>query len=259
MSNKITITTRHGEWTTTEAAIKAATWERESYMETRSICLKGDEWNSPDWEENHTLTIHRAGDECDWSGIATNNLKAKDEEGREVILHVSARIIWDEDGRSFFIAYPKIKGVGEPEDSFDYRRDEADIRRGDWDEHVSARDWMDFAGHPSEGAPEIDYAEVAAEWMNDNCDERTRFWMDDCRGFANEWTLYIDPQGREALTLGDMDGTCNPDTAEHLSEISREDATHYISDAVMSGEDYEREHAAVSCVFAIMLDAEEAE
>lgn len=253
MSNKITITTKHGTWTTTEADIKAATWKRESNMERRTICPMADIYNSPDWREGHSLTIHREGDECDWSGIVSDNLKATDAEGREVILHLSASEIWDEDGRSSYIAYPADRNEPTPENC-KYWNDEADIKRGDWDEPLHANDWLDIAGLPSEGAPSTDYAEAAADWMTENCDEKTRYWMDDCRGFANEWILYIDPHGRDVLTAGDLNGDCNPDPAEGLSELSRETVAHYIADAVMSREDYEREHLAESCVRAIMLD-----
>lgn len=238
---QIKITTPAGEYTTTTDALKAAEWTHDGESPSYAICPASDIYgrHGAPYEDN-VLTI-QAGDSCeDWSAIEAT-VEATDAAGAPVRLYISAASIWADDGASSIFAEPAggdyTRATVEDEDGCELQT--ADIER------------IVGAECEREG---IDYDAAAADWLAENTDDKTRYWMDDHRGFANEWTLYIDPQGREALTIGDLEGTTCPDKADHLREIDAEDVPGLLADAVRTPEDYKAEHLAESSVCAIVLD-----
>ena len=85
-------------------------------------------------------------------------------------------------------------------------------------------DWPDWEG------VDYDYKAMAREYYNDDDNKDARYYVDDERGFANEWSLYV-VKSDDA----DIDGDWRRITDEDM-------ICSYIADAAMTAEDYRAYH-----------------
>lgn len=167
------------------------------------------------------LIVSISPDTGDWSGYETPALRVRDEHGKASTIPFSATVVWSEDGRTdFFVGY-----------------EDADVTSGDWDEPVTAIDLLAAAGL-SVSEPDVDYALLAEEYISDNPD--VQFFVDEERGFANEWTLIVRLAARQGQDEDD------------LRELTPAEAVHYLADAVMGPRDYEAIHGCEPHVGAVV-------
>ena len=218
------ITTKAGTYSTTDRDIRSAAWTAIEDQDSREITTYADAWGRGTNEPGRLCVHCPAPDSGDWSGYETDALRVRNERGRVETIKFSATVVWSEDGRTdFFVGY-----------------DDADVTRGEWDEPVTAADLLEAAGL-SLSEPDVDYAALAEEYISANPD--ARYYVDDERGFANEWTLIV----RSGAERDDEDD-------DDLREITPEEAVSYIADAVMDRRDYEAIHGCEPYVGAVWQD-----
>lgn len=217
------IKTRDNEYRTTSSALRNADWTYIADQDPREIMTERDAYG-PTTSTPERLTVSVSPDSGDWSGYETQALRVRDAHGQTTTIPLSVAVIWSEDGRTSIYV-----GGG----------DEADVTRGEWGENVSASDLLEAAGL-SVSETDVDYTSLAEEFVAANPD--ARYYVDDERGFANEWTLFV------RLSAERHDD----DEDDDLREITTEEAVHYIADAVMSTRDYEALHGCIPHVAAVV-------
>lgn len=70
------------------------------------------------------------------------------------------------------------------------------------------------------------------------------FVLDNHRGFANEWTLYICASEEKAVAVEEL--------RSNTERLDANKAASYLSDALMSGDQYERKYGIASCVSVVL-------
>lgn len=214
-----TITTKAGAtYKTTTRDIRNAAWTAIADQDPREITTAGEVYGGWGYDTER-LVVTVTPDTGDWSGYETDALRVRDADGKATTIPLSVSVIWSEDGRSSIY----VRG-GE----------EAVVTKGAYDEYVSADDLLAAAGL-SVDETDIDYTALAEEFVSANPD--ARYYVDDERGFANEWTLVVRTGARQ-----DDDG---------LREITADAAVYYIADAVMDRREYETIHGCEPSVAAV--------
>lgn len=219
------ITTHDGRTLrTTTRDLLASSWSYIEDQNPREIDTEnGDGYGWSGRPVPDRLCLSVVQDTGDWSGYETDALRVRNEHGRVEYINFSAVRIWSEDGRNQFC-------VG------GYEADGVEDDRGI---PVSVSEILDAAGF-AVSEPDVDYTSLAEEFVAANPD--ARYYVDDERGFANEWTLVI---RMEAERQDDEDD-------DSLREITAEEAVHYIADAVMEPRDYEAIHGCEPYVTAVV-------
>lgn len=213
----ITITTVDGSFWVTRRDIRRAVWTYVSAQNPREIVTEREAFGRGG---GPVLTVVAHTDTGDWSGYETDALRCRDEHGRVTTIPFSACRIWSEDGRDQYCVSAR-ENVENVED--------------EWGDYLSVRDLLDIAGL-AVSREDVDYTLLAEEFVSANPD--ARYYVDDERGFANEWTLHV------RLREGEDD--------DDLREITAEDAVWYLATAVMDRDDYEATYHCECAVGAVL-------
>lgn len=216
----ITITTKSGRFWTTRRDLRRAAWEYRAEQEPREIMAEADAYGRG---YGQVLTVVAHQDCGDWSGYETDALRCRDEHGKTTTIPFSAARIWSEGGRDQYCVahYEDVRDVED-----------------EWGDYLSVRGLLAIAGLEA-AREDVDYSSLAEEFIANHPD--ARYFVNDERGFANEWTLHI--------RVGEDD---DADDDADLREITAEDAVWYLATAVMSVEDYESAYGCECAVGAVL-------
>jgi len=132
------------------------------------------------------------------------------------------------DGGCLYIDYDLV--VGGEDDEFEYTVSDIEEMLRD----ALGDDW------PSWESVAYDYEAIATDYYNEHSADGYRYFIDDVRGFANEWTLHI---------LTDSDDEA--DEAWRALD-DRDLIIHHIADAAMSSRDYESQHGAMDATGVVV-------
>lgn len=213
----ITITMTNGQqYLVTRRDIRRAVWTYVSDQDPREIMTEADAYGRG---YGSVLTVFAHTDTGDWSGYETDALRVRDAHGTTII-PFSAACIWSEGGRDQYCVahYEDVRTVED-----------------EWGDYLSVRDLLDIAGL-AVSREDVDYTSLAEEFIDAN--PGARYFVNDERGFANEWTLHV------RVGEGDDD--------DDLREITVEDAVWYLATAVMEREDYEATYHCECAVGAVL-------
>lgn len=214
----ITITTDNGsQYYVTRRDIRRAAWIYVAEQEPREITTECEAYGRGG---GPVLIVANHYDCGDWSGYETDALRCRDAHGKTTTIPFSAARIWSEDGRDQYC-------VASSED--------VESVEDEWGDYLPVRELLDIAGL-SVSREDVDYTFLAEEFIRANPD--ARYFVDDMRGFANEWTLHVVCEKKEV--------------DDDLREITAEDAVWYLATAVMEREDYEARYGCECAVGAVV-------
>ena len=176
---------------------------------------------------SHAIIAIPVGDDVWWDGIEARDVPALDAEGNTCKISISLDVCDDESSHIYINDTDEV-GHAESEEGEDYY----------------AYDLAKLCGHTIGGKMTLDYDDAADDFIRDN--PNARYVMNNMRGFANEWTLYV----------------CADETAAEGVKSRFEDCTEYDAESVrpwlisamQSKEDYEADHAAVKCCGAMWAE-----
>lgn len=217
----ITITMVNGQqYFVTRRDIRRASWQYVSGQDPREVMTEREAYGRG---YGSVLTVFAHPDCGDWSGYETDALRVRDAHGRVTTISLSACRIWSEGGRDQYQSqhYEDVRDVED-----------------EWGDYLSVRGLLAIAGLEA-AREDVDYSSLAEEFIANH--PGARYFVNDERGFANEWTLYV--------RVGEDD-----DADEDLREITAEAAVWYLATAVMEREDYEARYGCECAVGAAVLE-----
>lgn len=207
----LTMKTINGEWTVTDADLQSAKWvEIDS---GNSTTYSGDGFD-------HTIVAAPQSDETWWDGIEASDIPANDAEGKPCRISISLDVCDNEDSHIFVNATEEVR-FAESEDG----------------ERYHASQLAEIVGHNIGGKMHLDYEGAADKFIADHPD--ARYIMDNQRGFANEWTLYVCKTDEEVAVIASR--------FEDTSEYDSESVRPWLISAMQSDDDYKSDHGAEKC------------